>query len=96
MTPPSSPPSPTPEDLRHRLEAMTDRVVECEVRAARGEIIDMSQLDHDVAEFCRDLGRADPECGAMLTPLMAGMVSALEDLARTVADQCKKMGVTKH
>lgn len=93
MTPP---PPPDPEDLRRRLETMTAYVRECDVRAARGETVDMSKLDREVADFCRDLARADPESGMMLTPLMAEMVGALEELARTVTAQCKKMGITEH
>lgn len=85
-----------PADLRRRIESMTAHVRECEVRAARGEMIDLSRLDREVAEFCRDLGRADPESGMALTPLMAEMVGALESLAQTVKDQCAKSGITEH
>lgn len=85
-----------PALLRRRLEKMTAQVRGCGVQAARGETIDMSGLDREVAAFCQDLGRADPETGMALTPLMAEMVGALEELAETIKAQCGKLGMTEH
>lgn len=75
---------------------MTAQVRLYGVQAARGEPIDMSELDRAIADFCKDLSRATPETGMALTPAMADMVAALEELAQIVKAQCGKLGMTEH
>lgn len=89
-------PVPPPDILRAQFEKMIAFVQDADRRVAAGEVVTLTTLDRDVARFCDMLDRADPEVSRDIAPLMAEMVSALEDLARTLRTHCDIPDVTEH
>lgn len=82
--------------LRTQFEDMIAFVRDADRRVAAGEVLTLDTLDRDVARFCDLLDRADPDISQNIAPLMAEMVSALEDLAQTLRSHCGDLGMTSH
>lgn len=87
MKPPKAPVPPLPV-LRTKFEDMIAFVREADRQAAAGEVVALETLDRDVARFCDLMTRAKPDVSQAVAPLMAELVSALEDLAHTLRRQC--------
>ncbi|MCB9978968.1 MAG: hypothetical protein H6862_05135 [Rhodospirillales bacterium] len=89
-------PVPPPDILREQFEKMIAFVRDADRRVLEGEVVTLTTLDRDVARFCDLLDRADPEVSRDIAPLMAEMVSALEELAQTLRAHCGTLGMTEH
>lgn len=89
-------PLPPPDILREQFEKMIAFVRDADRRVMEGEVVTLTTLDRDVARFCDLLDRADPDVARDIAPLMAEMVSALEELAQTLRAHCGTLGMTEH
>jgi len=76
-------------ELQERIETMIDFVVEAEQKAQNDEIADLKTLDGDITDLCNDVTSAEPETAKELQPVMATLISRLDDLA-TGLKECKK------
>lgn len=72
--------------LRQRLEAMIETVQEACRLTDGGTLADLGRLDEEVARLCADAERAPDGDAQEVAAAMAGMISALEDLARALKD----------
>ena len=66
---------------------------DCQVRVAKGEIMDLQGLDKNVIEVCDAIGRLPEKEGQALESQMSQLIDSLETLARMLKEQQDKFGV---
>lgn len=82
--------------LQARLEDMIALVRDAERRVLSNKAVSLTSLDQDVGRMCTLLNRASPEIKQAVAPLVAEMISTLENLASILKTQCDSVPKTLH
>ena len=71
-------------DLQTKLEAMIRVVHDAQVQIDQENVADLSSLERDVGALCTCMSTTSPADARELQPLMAEMIAALDDLAKSL------------
>lgn len=77
-----------------RLKSIVDYVRDCQVRVAKGEIMDLQGLDKNVIDLCDAVGHLPENEGQAMQGQMSQLIDSLEALARMMKEQQDKFGAT--
>ena len=69
------------DDIRARMEKLTDFIREAEDMVRGGKMVDLSGLDRDVALICNKAVALPPEQARDIQPNMAELIGSLERLS---------------
>lgn len=69
------------DDIRARMEKLTDFIREAENSVRDGKIADLTGLDRDVALICNKAVALPPEQARDIQPMMAELIGSLESLS---------------
>lgn len=64
-----------------RLTQTIDTINQAQNDVAAGKVKDLSFMDKDVAVICNDIMKLSPDEAAQVQPIMADMITRLEQLA---------------
>lgn len=64
-----------------RLNQTIDTIIQAQNDVAAGKVKDLSFMDKDVAVICNDIMKLNPDEAAQIQPIMADMITRLEQLA---------------
>lgn len=90
MLPPEHTGEQVPADsaaLGEQLSAILDYVRQCEMRVARGEVMELSGLDRTVMQLCEDVMRLPTVEARTLQPRMMQLIEGLDVLATRIKEQ---------
>lgn len=73
--------SPASERIKTRLEDLTHLVRDAEMQVQNGRMVELSTLEHDVAQICANIKSVSPQTAHDFLPMMAELISALDVLA---------------
>lgn len=76
----------TPDQLRVKMETLSNFIRDAEGTVLGGQMVDMSGLDKDVAVICNKVVSLPPAQAMELQPLMADMIGSLERLSIALKD----------
>lgn len=76
----------TPDQLRDKMENISNFIRDAEGTVLGGQMVDMSSLDRDVALICNKVIALPPAQALELQPLMAEMIGNLERLSMALKD----------
>ena len=80
-------------DFTKRFEDLIDFIDASIVEVRGGKMVAMDELESIVAKLCADLEKADAETAKSTQPLMAQMITKLDELAQGLVDfQIEKQG----
>lgn len=74
------------EDIKERLQSLTNFVAEAQDRIDAGEMVNLSRLDDEVATLCDETLALPPEQAAEVQPVMGEMISKLEILSNSLRE----------
>jgi hypothetical protein len=77
-----------------RLKSIVEYVRDCQVRVAKGEIMDLQGLDKNVIDVCDAIGHLPEKEGEAMESQMSQLIDSLETLARMMKEQQDKIGVS--
>lgn len=80
-------PPPDADALATQLASVLDYVRQCELRAAKGEVMELSGLDRTVMLMCEDIVRLPTPQARNLQPRMQQLVESLDQLALRMREQ---------
>jgi hypothetical protein len=69
------------DEIRAKMEKLTDFIREAEVIVRGGKMVDLSGLDRDVATICNKAVSLPPDQAREIQPLMAELIGSLEQLS---------------
>ncbi len=72
------------QDIKTRMQELTSFVIQANNTINAGQMVDLQGLDDEVASLCDRTLALPPEQAAQIQPLMAEMISNLEELGRTL------------
>ncbi len=75
-----------------RLRSIIDYVRDCQVRVAKGEIMDLEGLDKNVVAVCDAIGKLPQAESQAMESQMAQLIDSLETLARMMKEQQENYG----
>jgi hypothetical protein len=73
------------ENLRTRFETLIEAIDKANEYARQGHVAPLHHLDDAVQILCRDLKQANPIMAQEVEPLMAKMISGLDELEQNLA-----------
>lgn len=73
--------------LDGQLGAILDYVRQCEMRVARGELMELSGLDRTVMQLCEDVMKLPTVQARALQPRMLQLIEGLDILAARIKEQ---------
>lgn len=76
--------SDTVEDIKTRMQELTSFVIDANNSINGGQMVDLQGLDDEVASLCDRTLALPPQRAAEVQPLMAEMISQLEELGRSL------------
>ncbi|MEM6781597.1 MAG: hypothetical protein AAF569_07015 [Pseudomonadota bacterium] len=76
--------SDNPQDIKTRMQELTSFVVQANDTINAGQMVDLQGLDDEVASLCDRTLALPPQQAADIQPLMAEMISKLEELGRSL------------
>lgn len=72
------------QDIKTRMQELTSFVIQANDSIQAGQMVDLQGLDDEVASLCDRTLALSPEKAADIQPLMAEMISSLEELGRSL------------
>lgn len=69
-----------------RLKELTAFIEDAQERLKKGEVLNLSHLDGDVAELCEQTLQLSPSDAGRIQPLMGNMITKLEELGLALKD----------
>lgn len=79
------------QDITREIRTIIDYIRDCEVRAARGEVLELTGLDQNVLIVCNKIAGLDVPHAKIVEPHMAALIDALDNLASTLKTQHEHM-----
>lgn len=74
------------DDIVNRLTQLTAFIETAEIQLSKGEVVNLSHLDSEVDELCNQATNLPPADIAKVQPVMATMISKLEQLGLALKD----------
>ena len=68
-------------NFKTRLENITDQIESAQKDLIAGILADLGDMDKDITILCREIEASPPEIAKEMKPLIAGMISELDELA---------------
>ena len=68
------------EQITIRLQEMTSFIETAQAKLQKGEVVNLSHLDNEVAQLCDQTLKLPPQEASQVQPAMADMISKLEAL----------------
>ena len=81
-------------EVGQRLKTIVAYVRDCQVRVAKGEIMDLQGLDKNVIDVCDAIAQLPEKEGHALESQMGQLIDSLEVLARTMKEQQDNFSIT--
>lgn len=75
------------DTIAKEIQKIIDYIRDCEVRAARGEVLELQGLDQNVLIICNKITGLDIPHSKTVEPLMTSLIEALDNLASTLKTQ---------
>lgn len=72
------------QDITREIRTIIDYIRDCEVRAARGEVLELTGLDQNVLVVCNKIAGLDVPHAKVVEPHMAALIESLDNLASTL------------
>ena len=79
------------EQIKSRLEELTSFIEEAQSELADGKVVNLSHLDNEVEELCQQTLSLAPQEAQQVQPVMATMISRLEELSVALQDFQKNL-----
>ncbi len=73
-----------PDQIRDKMEKLTEFIRSAEDAVREGKIMDLSGLDHDVAIICNKAVTLPPADARDIQPMMAELIGSLESLSNAL------------
>ncbi len=73
--------------IAKEVQRIIDYVRDCEVRATRGEVLELQGLDQNVLIVCNKIAGLDVPHSKVVEPMMATLIEELDNLASTLKTQ---------
>lgn len=73
-----------PADFTQRFESLIEFIEQSNEKVLSGQMIDLGDLERNVAQLCKDIEKAPPETARETNALMARMISRLDELAQSL------------
>ncbi len=74
------------DELKRRFEDLIEYIHKANEDVIGDRVCELTKLDETVAALCRDVGSAEPAVAKDVQPLMAEMISKLDELARNLTE----------
>lgn len=74
------------DDIAQRLQELTEFIVNAQAQLKNGEVVNLSHLDDEVGQLCDETLKLKPEEAVRVQPIMADMISKLEELGLALKD----------
>ena len=74
------------DEIVNRLKELTTFIEDAQERLKKGEILNLSHLDGDVAELCEQTLQLSPVDAGRVQPIMGSMITKLEELGLALKD----------
>ncbi len=71
----------TIESFKSRLQGITDMIEQAQRDLNAGKLADLGDMDKNVTALCREIEISPPEIATEMKPLIAQMISGLDELA---------------
>lgn len=68
------------EQISNRLQELVSFIENAQEQLSGGQVVNLSHLDDEVAEICEHTLQLKPEEAAQIQPVMADMITKLEEL----------------
>lgn len=72
------------EDIKSRMQELSAFIDEANTQVSGGQMVDLQGLDDEVASLCERTLALPPQDAVEVQPLMADMITKLEDLGRSL------------
>lgn len=69
-----------------KLQDMTQFIEQAQEKLKKGDVINLSHLDGEVAQLCDETLKLPPQEAMKVQPIMAKMISRLEELGLALKD----------
>ena len=84
------------ESLTQRFDELLAFIDQANSTVLNGKMPDLGNVDKKVALLCKDIEGADPEIAKQTQPMMAQMITKLDELAQSLNEyQAQKSGETQ-
>ncbi len=74
------------DELKQRFEDLIAYINKANEDVLSDKVGELTELDKDVTALCRDVESAEPELARDIQPLMAEMISKLDELAQSLTE----------
>ena len=74
------------DQISQRLQKLASFIEESQAKLQQGEVVNLSHLDDEVGELCDQALKLKPEDAVKIQPIMADMISKLEELGVALQD----------
>lgn len=74
------------DDIKQKLDAMTAFIEEALEKLQKGEVLNLAHLDQEVSVLCEETLSLPPQEAQKIQPVMAHMISRLEELGVALKD----------
>ena len=74
------------EQIAVRLQELTSFIQNAKEKLGNGEVVDLAHLDGEVEQICEQALKLKPEEALNVQPVMAEMISKLEELGLALKD----------
>lgn len=78
------------ENLTQRLNDLIQHIEKTKILLANGEVTPVNNLDQTIASLCADIEQSTPKVAKSVQPLMAQMITKLDELALIIQDAQSK------
>lgn len=72
------------QDLKQRFEGLIEFISDTNDKIQDGTMTELENLDQDVMALCQDVENSTPEIAKKMQPLMAKVISSLDELAQNI------------
>lgn len=73
-------------DITQKLNALTQFIEDAQQKLQKGEVVNLSHLDAEVAQLCDDTLQLPPKEAVKVQPIMGNMIAKLETLGLALQD----------
>lgn len=74
------------EQIAARLQELSSFIEDAQTKLNKGEVVNLSHLDGEVEQICEQALKLKPELALKVQPIMATMISRLEELGLALKD----------
>lgn len=74
------------DNISQKLNALTQFIEEAQEKLQKGEVVNLTHLDAEVAQLCDETLKLPPKEAVKVQPIMGNMITKLETLGLALKD----------